>query len=80
MTNPNDPVSPQLCEGTQIKPGLTKLEHFAAMAMQGLLANPVVFSALSAKDADSTGQRIADASVEIASALVAALNAETPAP
>lgn len=39
-TLPNDNITPIMCDrGTQIIGGLTKREHFAAMAMQGMLHN-----------------------------------------
>lgn len=47
MSNTNDPAFPHidsicgtLPEGDCLRPGLTKRELFAAMAMQGMLANP----------------------------------------
>lgn len=39
MTQPNDPAFPVSPSDYSAKHGLTKREYFAAMAMQGLLAN-----------------------------------------
>lgn len=39
MTQPNDPAFPVSPADYSAKHGLTKREYFAAMAMQGLLAN-----------------------------------------
>lgn len=39
MINPNDSAHPYEGNGLPGTTGLTKREHFAAMAMQGLLAN-----------------------------------------
>lgn len=39
MTNPDDPAFPQLMANND-QPGLTKLEYFAGLAMQGNLMNP----------------------------------------
>jgi len=79
-TNANDPSTPLSehilsnavhgqygSENVNINPlGLTKREHFAAMAMQGLLANA------SAIDYDIDG--LSEMSVQAADALITALN------
>lgn len=39
MTQPNDPAFPVSPADYSAKHGLTKREYFAAMAMQGMLAN-----------------------------------------
>lgn len=51
---------------TGVVPGLTKREYFAAMALQGLLANPTL--------AGNTAFDDAKAAVEIADALIARMN------
>jgi len=62
---PASPVKPEVINGrTQVYLGLTKREHFAAMAMQGLLATPQFL-----QDTPS----LSAASVEIADALLKAL-------
>jgi hypothetical protein len=81
MTNPNDFVSPsthQNSDGTHdfnINKGLTKREYFAAMALQGLCANPILKDVIdkvkSAKEFDSY---TANTAVSIADALINALN------
>jgi len=77
MTNPNDPafydasemdVKPEhIAKGWKYRPGLSKREYFAAMAMQGLLANP--------NDANQY-LNIEARSVRMADILIAALNKE----
>ena len=62
MTNPNDPTFPEH-EGDCN--GLTKREHFAAMAMQGLLACPLV---------TGNNEQIAKYARAAADALIAELN------
>lgn len=54
--------------------GLTKREYFAAMAMQGILANPTMVEA-SLKFKDSRGG-IAATAVSFADLLITALNKE----
>lgn len=68
-TNPNEPANPiseeetdRIDAGVKIYSGLTKREHFAAMAMQGLLAAGAHYSTLSEK------------AVVIADALIIELN------
>lgn len=51
---------------TGIVPGLTKREYFAALALQGLLANPTLSNNTAFDDAKTA--------VEIADALIARLN------
>ncbi len=56
--------------------GLTKREHFAAMAMQGLFANPKYIEALAElKNADPS-KHIAGTAVILADALIKALNGD----
>lgn len=43
MSNPNEPIFPHHSNLGLIAPGLSKRELFAAMAMQGILANPSTF-------------------------------------
>ncbi len=38
-TNPDEPIQPIEYNGNYLSNGLTKREYFAAMALQGLLAN-----------------------------------------
>jgi hypothetical protein len=68
MTNGNDRASGfryQYDSGDEVELGLTKREHFAALAMQGLLSRP-----------NWPLHRIAVDAVEQADALIAALNAK----
>jgi hypothetical protein len=55
VSRANDPVHPNMMEA-----GLTIREHFAAMAMQGMLANPT-FDALEACVMDKRAVAWADA-------------------
>lgn len=79
MTNPNDSVAPRITQSAftdghgyhtpeQWSDGLKKREHFAAMAMQGMLANGVYKSDLA----------LAVQAVAYADALIEALNAPKP--
>lgn len=70
-TNPNDPAAPFVTwrspDGFSFKhmhPGLTKREHFAGLAMQGLLSGP---------DMNVEPQIVAKVSVRFADALIAEL-------
>ena len=62
--NADQPANPTVHTNAQLN-GLTKREHFAAMAMQGLMAYP--------DGAEATRQQIAKASVAAADALLAEL-------
>lgn len=82
-TNPNDSVYPQIINsetnGLQYSEGgLTKREYFAAMAMQGTLANPEGMEYLSKRygnhDFPSAFASIAAKSVQLADALITELN------
>ena len=67
MKNADMPASPAYHEGVAVTLGLTKRELFAAMAMQGILANP---------DSESTvmdHDTAAASAVASADALLAAL-------
>lgn len=68
MTNPNDPINsvPDLNDHPSSWYGLTKREYFAAMAMQGILAN--------ASNAIRNSEFVSGLSVEYADALINALN------
>lgn len=44
MTNPNDPAFPVSPSDYSAKHGLTKREYFAAMILQGMLANESPYS------------------------------------
>lgn len=61
--------------GEVVETGLTKREHFAAMAMQGLLANRAV-SECSPRPGMNIAQTYAAAAVEAADALLAELAKE----
>jgi hypothetical protein len=77
MTNPNDPafydasemdVKPEhIAKGWKYRPGLSKREYFAAMAMQGLCAS---------SDTSVPQDILIGWSVGMADALIAALNKE----
>ncbi len=80
MTNPNDPAfHPTVCDPAFYDPayrdkayllepsGLTKREYFAALAMQGILANKLTV-------ADVTFEMVAIHSVKQADALIAELS------
>ncbi len=76
MENADAPAMP--FEGGQnngIEPsiGMTKLEYFSAIAMQGLLANELARS--QALTLDNTEELIGEASVAYAKALLSALEA-----
>lgn len=49
MTQPNDPAFPVSPADYSAKHGLTKREYFAAMAMQGLLANDTHYALMTEK-------------------------------
>jgi len=83
MTEPNDPINgglfdPQIHAKGGISPeriseinnGLTKREYFAAMAMQGLLAN----SCEGCSDSEFTTNWVSNASTKFADSLITALN------
>lgn len=53
--------------------GLTIRAHFAAMAMQGMLANPVVMQTVGSRGIDP-GPELAKAAVDSADYLIAELN------
>jgi hypothetical protein len=54
--------------------GLTKREHFAGLAMQGLLSNPVMADSAMHPTAEEWRDDIAEASLEFADALLAELD------
>lgn len=60
--NPSDEGDIPYLEGRKVFIGLTKREHFAALAMQGLADN------------DETPEQISVTAVQIADALINALN------
>jgi len=66
-TKPTDPAFP-VSSGGALFDGLTKLELFAAMAMQGFCANPNAW--------EVTHYAVAEHSVAAAKALLAALEKE----
>ncbi len=55
--------------GQEFSPGLTKREYFAAIAMQGVLANAHAYT-------DGSGDRLIEVALECADALLAALEGE----
>ena len=64
-TNPDESAFPfTLSEGDQLSRGLTKREHFAAMAMQGLIE----------RNDDSVSRDLTDEAVWLADALIHSLN------
>ncbi len=71
MTNPDDPINPPL-NGDGY--GLTKREHFAALAMQGLMASPRNPGGVGPNDT-ITSKLITTLACQCADALIAALNA-----
>ena len=66
-TQPTDPAFP-VSSGGALFDGLTKLELFAAMAIQGFCANPSAF--------ECTHGAVAEFSVDAAKALIEALEKE----
>lgn len=74
MMNPNDMTYPFQDNGSAVAPqlGLTKLEYFAAMAMQGLLAKNGHYY----PDTQGAEDFIAVASVRYAKFVLAELNKE----
>lgn len=80
MTNPNDlayPIvhqSPEREFETQFHNGLTKREYFAAMAMQGLLANSEHRKEYKGQTYLMEYNIYADQSAKLADALIEALN------
>lgn len=80
MINPNDTVYPRITQPAftdghgyhtpeQWSDGITKREHFAAMAMQWILADPNTIG---------DHQQVALGAVNMADALIEALNKPTP--
>jgi nitrogenase subunit NifH len=65
-TNPNEPINMVEYNNNYISTGLTKREYFAAMAMQGIIAN---------KDGlDIKIERIVESALDTADALIEELN------
>lgn len=79
-THPNVPAHPvHISQGNAgiRHDGLTKREHFAAMAMQGILANSLIYEAMipaSKHYGVSSSQGTAEFAVTVADALIAELN------
>lgn len=65
MENQNKPAYPVHGIHENLEHGLTKLEHFAGLAMQGLLANPNIIL---------SPQKIADIALQYAEELLNQLN------
>lgn len=71
-TNPNDPATAgNEYDHGQFNPGLTKREHYAGLALQGLLANPKHLEW-------GTRAWLANISVYMADELILALNRTEP--
>ena len=70
-TNPNDPAHPYEGSGLPETTGLTKREHFAAMAMQGLCVGKFHSDIMQGQCVD-----LAEEAVIIANSLIYALNQE----
>ena len=73
-TNPDHTAFPMAHEKNYI--GLTKREYFAALAMQGYLANPNTLDAVMKEFERPVSDFVADNSVILADSLIAALNQE----
>jgi hypothetical protein len=75
--NGNMPAFPQneewINEHKLLNQGMTKREYFAAMAMQGMLANPTAGKELQ-NQSDKLSDACAAASIIMADALISALN------
>ena len=70
-TNPDDPISYNMVDADgNLHGGLTKREHFAAMAMQGLLSHNGPWF----PDHQGTKNLLATAACKYADALIAELN------
>ena len=70
QTRPVDPIYPvkQYSEGLSGEPGLTKREHFAALAMQALITGPASINriyVLTPHDVARESLRHADALIEL---------------
>jgi len=75
MTKPNDPIY----TSNGAAKSLTKREHFAAMAMQGICANPESKCALLTNVSGIANSRLRATLARMqADALIAELNKETP--
>lgn len=77
MTNPNDPAFP--CYHSTAPSGahgLTRREVFAALALQGILANPHTMEAVAPAKGEKTVEFLCECAAQAADALIAALNAE----
>ena len=61
-------------KGTYYATGLTKLEHFAGLAMQGFLSNSVMGDSNLHDSASEWKKDIAESSVEFANALLSQLD------
>lgn len=70
-TNPNDPINSVIVNGHGDS-GLTKREYFAAMAMQGVLANPTTVASYTIKDTND----LAEVCLKLTEALITELNKE----
>jgi hypothetical protein len=75
-TNRNEPAYPleKNISISECFAGLTKREHFAGLAMQGLLANQTVRDILSGNNGMQVPDLIAEYSLQYADALIEELN------
>ncbi len=77
-TKPNDPINsiPDLNNHPSSWYGLTKFEYMAAMAMQGMLANPALMEVVTSEEMQNgtASKKIGRKSVELARELIKALN------
>ena len=76
-TNPNDPIAKfdyQTGYGTKVNLGLSKREHFAAIAMQGILASRELQFAILADYTGDMDNAFAEEAVNQADLLIKALN------
>ena len=82
-TNPNEPMNPTTFEHSSVRStGLSKREHFATLAMQGVLASPETITTFLKEQRISDlnmqpSECIAKYAVIQADALIKALNEES---
>jgi len=69
----DQPAFPATLEGAEEWSGLTRREHLAAMAFQGMIASGIMASASGRMSSASTSKKIAELAVDYADALIEAL-------
>lgn len=79
MITGNEPVTAIIdtCQmNTQFHTGHTIRQHYAGLAMQGMVCNPAIMQALTSSEliTGNGGERVAEMSVKYADALIAELN------